>query len=172
MATNEAQASTDGNVKKIGELIGDIDFAMLTTVDERGEMQSRPMQTQRAEFNGDLYFFTYDNSAKARHIQANPRVNLGYSRPDKQSYVSLAGRAELVRDRAKMEQAWQPALKAWFPDGLDTPGIFLLKVAPTGAEYWDAPTSPVAHAIGFVKSQILGRPEIAGDNETLRLPQS
>jgi len=172
MSNNEAQGSQDGNVKKIGQLIGDIDFAMLTTVDERGEMQSRPMQTQRVEFDGDVYFFTYDNSAKARHIRANPRVNLGYSRPDKQTYLSLVGQAELLHDRAKMEQSWQPALKAWFPDGLDTPGIALLKVTPTGAEYWDAPTSPVAHAISFVKGQILGRPEMPGDNETLQLPKS
>jgi general stress protein 26 len=33
---------------------------------------------------------------------------------------------------------------AWFPDGLDTPGLTLIKVEADTAEYWEGPTSTVA----------------------------
>ena len=158
-----------GNIKKIGEFIMDIDFTMLTTIDETGNLQSRPMSTQKIEFDGDVYFFTYEDSNKVRHIKSNPRANLAYSAPDQQTYVSLKGTAETSRDRRKMEELWSPPLKAWFPDGLETPGITLIKVAVETAEYWDSHSSVVAHAIGLVKSTVTGKPENVGDNLTLDL---
>lgn len=158
-----------GNIKKIGEFIMDIDFTMMTTIDETGNLQSRPMSTQKTEFDGDVYFFTYEDTNKVRHIAANPRINLAYSAPDQQTYVSLKGAAQTSRDRQKMEELWSPELRAWFPDGLDTPGIILIKVAVETAEYWDSRSSVVAHAIGLVKSTITGKAQNVGDNVTLDL---
>ena len=156
MAENEAQSSMDGNIKKIGDLIKDIDFAMLTTTDENGKLQSRPMQTQKVEFNGDIYFFTYDNSRKAQQVARHPQVNLAYAAPNKQDYISIAGVAEISHDKEKMKELWQPQLKAWFPQELDTPNIVLLKISVESAEFWDAPSSTIAHAIGLVKSTLTG----------------
>ena len=50
-----------------------------------------------------------------------------------------------------------------------SPHITLLKVITESAEYWDAPSSPVAHAIGLVKSTLTGQPASVGDNETLQV---
>jgi general stress protein 26 len=33
-----------------------------------------------------------------------------------------------MKDRAEMERRWSVIYKAWFPEGLDTKGIALLKV--------------------------------------------
>lgn len=74
MAEQEAAHSQDGNAAKIGDFIKDIDFTMMTTVDEAGELQSRPMSTQKAEFDGNVYFFTFEDSNKIRHIARNPKV--------------------------------------------------------------------------------------------------
>lgn len=169
MAEQNQVDDRHGNIKKIGEYIMDIDFTMMTTIDETGNLQSRPMSTQKIEFDGDVYFFTYEDSNKARHIKSNPRTNLAYSAPDQQTYVSLKGTAETSRDRQKMEELWQPPLKAWFPDGLETPGITLIKVSVETAEYWDSHSSVVAHAIGLVKSTVTGKPANVGDNVTLDL---
>jgi general stress protein 26 len=169
MAEPEAERSRDGNTAKIGEFIKDIDFTMMTTVDEAGELQSRPMSTQKAEFDGDVYFFTFDDSSKIKHIKANPRVNLAYSQPEKMNFVSLKGDAEISKDRAKMEELWSPELKAWFPEGLNTPGITLIKVSVKSAEYWDSPSSFVAHIVGLVKSTLTGKSPQAGDDVTVEL---
>lgn len=169
MAEQNTTESRDGNLKKIGEFIHEIDFTMMTTVDEEGNLQSRPMSTQKAEFDGDVYFFTYDDSNKAKHIKKEPRVNLAYSAPDRHTYVSLKGKAELSDDRQKMEELWSPELNAWFPDGLQTSGIVLIKVGVETAEYWDSHSSFVSHAIGLVKSAVTGKPANVGDNLTVNL---
>lgn len=158
-----------GNIQKIGKFIMDIDFTMMTTVDENGDLQSRPMSTQKTEFDGDVYFFTFEDTNKVRHIRSNPRVNLAYTAPDQQTYVSLKGQAEISQDRAKMEELWQPQLNAWFPDGLETPGITLIKVGVETAEYWDSHSSIVSHAIGLVKSAVTGKSADLGDNLTLEI---
>ncbi|WP_231510307.1 pyridoxamine 5'-phosphate oxidase family protein [Fischerella sp. PCC 9605] len=75
---------------------------------------------------------------RAVEINRNHHVNVSYAAPDKQRYVSLCGTAELVRDRQKLEELWQPQLKAWFPKGIDEPDIALLKVSVEKAEYWDS----------------------------------
>ena len=64
-------AGTDergGRIKKLAEMIRDIDFAMLTTVAEDGSLHSRPMSTQRAGFDGDLWFFTRASAPKVGEI--------------------------------------------------------------------------------------------------------
>lgn len=50
-------AERNEHIKKLGELITDIKFAMLTTVEQDGSLRSRPMATQQVEFDGDLWFF-------------------------------------------------------------------------------------------------------------------
>lgn len=159
----------DENVKTVADLIAGIDFAMFTTLDESGDLHSRPMYTQQTGFDGTVWFFTDGRSDKAGDIRRDARVNLGYARPDKQTYLSLAGRAEVVADQAKMAELWNPALEAWFPQGLDTPGIALIKVDPTTAHYWDSPANPVAHVIGFVKAKATGHPHPVGEDEVLDL---
>lgn len=159
----------DDEIKKIAEFIRDIDFTMMTTIDEEGELQSRPMSTQKTAFDGVVYFFTFEDTDKIKHIRKNPRVNLAYSAPDRQIYLSLKGRGEESKDRRKMEELWSPELKAWFPDGLETPGITLLKVRVEAAEYWDASSSMIAHAIGFAKAIITGESYEMAENKTIEI---
>ena len=161
-----AQTNDEGDVKKLARLIKGIDFGMLTTYDADGRLYSRPMSHNGdVEFDGDVWFFTYANSHKVHEIETRPQVNVSFSSPKDQTYVSLSGRAELVRDKAKIKELWTPALKAWFPDGVDTPEIALLKINVEKAEYWDSPSSPVAHALGLVKTLVTGSPGNVGDNK-------
>ena len=65
-------------IKTLGALIKDIKFAMLTTVEDDGSLRSRPMATQQAEFDGDLWFFTGASSAKVGEVQRDRQVNVSY----------------------------------------------------------------------------------------------
>lgn len=146
------------NIKKLHDLIKDIRFAMLTTVEEDGTLRSRPMATQEFEFDGDLWFFTSADAPKVKEAQHDRHVNVSYSDPHNQKYVSVSGKAELVSDRAKIEELWNPLFKAWFPDGLDDPNLALLKVNVDKAEYWDSPSSKVVRLLGFAKALATGKP--------------
>src|SRR5215207_3847687 len=162
----------DEQIKKLAEMIKDIDFAMLTTVAADGTLHSRPMSTQRVEFDGDLWFFTRASAPKVGEIEGEHQVNVAYAKPEDQRYISVSGRASVVRDRAKIEELWSPVLKAWFPEGPEDPDLALLKVSAERAEYWDSPASAVAHAISFVKALVTGTPANPGENEKIELKKS
>lgn len=156
-------------IAKLRELIKGIKIAMLTTVEADGTLRSRPMGTQQTEFDGDLWFFTGKNSGKVAEIQHDQHVNVSYAAPDDNRYVSVSGRAELIDDKTKEKELWNPFIKAWFPKGLDDPDLLLLKVRVEAAEYWDAPSSTMVNLVGFAKAVLTGnRPDI-GENEKLSL---
>jgi general stress protein 26 len=141
------------SIAKLNELIKDIEIAMLTTYEKDGSLHSRPMATQKVEFDGLLWFFTRASSHKVQEIERDHHVNVAYSAPDKQRYVSVSGMARLVKDRPKMEELWNTVYKAWFHDGLDDADLALLKVSVEHAEYWDSPSSFTAQVIKFAKAR-------------------
>lgn len=142
---------------QLQELIKDIRIAMFTTEDAYGGLHSRPMATQQAEFDGDLWFFTGANSGKSAEIRDHAKVNVCYAAPDDNKYVSVSGTAQLVKDAAKAKELWNPILKAWFPKGLDDPNLALIKVTVTSAEYWDTPNSSMVQIAGFLKAMATGK---------------
>ncbi len=169
MTASTAPKDQDQQLQKLRELVKKIDYCMLTTLDDDGSLRSRPMSSNgEIEANGGLWFFTYGDSHKVVEAEHH-QVNVSFSAPDRQSYVSLSGQAELVRDRSKMQELWKPELKAWFPKELDEPDIALLKVNVEKAEYWDAPAGWVAKTIGFVKAVTTGEKAKSGENVKLTL---
>ncbi len=163
MANNQEES-----IEKIRELTEGIDFCMLTTIDN-GHLRSRPMSTQQFEFDGELWFFTSDDTHKVEEIEKDNRVNAAYSNPDDNLYLSLSGRAEVVKDRAKIEELWSPILKAWFPEGMDDPRLCLLKIAVDQAEYWDAPSSKIVQLFGMVKAIATGQEADYGENKKISI---
>ena len=144
--------------------------AMFTTMTADGQHVSRPMAVQETEFDGNLWFFAYDDSAKARQIQAHPKVNVSLSNDKKSEWTSIAGTAEIVHDRAKAEELWAKPLETWFPDGLETQGLALIKVHADSAEYWDAPTSKVKQLLGMRRAIKNDDPdEFPAENRTVEL---
>ena len=55
---------------------------------------------------------------------------------DDKLYVTVTGKAELIRDKAEFEKHWVPELEQWFAQGTDTPGMVLLCVKARQAKYW------------------------------------
>ena len=159
-----------GNIKKVGDLIEDARICMMTTHRADGTMVSRPMRwLLRDEFDGDLWFFTYERSRKVEDVGQDPHVNLGFLANDDKIAVSIRGRGETSHDRALIEELWQPELKAWFPDGKDSEGLVLLRVEAHGAEYWDGTQNPIEVAFELAKGIIGDKPADTGDNEKLTI---
>ena len=160
----EAETKTrEEAVAKIAKMIQPVRIAMLTTVDEHGDLHSRPMAHVETEFDGDVWFFTAKSSPKVHDIDSKPAVNVVFADPKSQNYVSLAGHADLVMDRVTLEKYWTKAFEAWFPKGLDDPDLSLLKITVDSAQYWDSPSSTVAHIAGFIRSKVTGHGGNVGD---------
>jgi len=160
----------NSDFEKLKDMIKDIDLCMLTTVDETGNLHSRPMSLNSdVDTNGNLWFFTSSNSHKASEIEQRSKVNVSFVDSRDQRYVSISGNAELVNDRQKIKELWKPILKAWFPDGPDQADVALLKVSVEKAEYWDSPSSTVAQAISFVTAIFTGKQAELGENKKIKL---
>jgi general stress protein 26 len=165
MSTPQRRAD---DLQKLRELVKEIDFCMLTTVDEKGDLHSRPMSSNGdIDHNGDIWFFTNASSHKVSEIQKLPKVNVSFADPANQHYISISGNAQLVRDQNKIEELWRPEFKMWFPEGKDDPDIALLRVSLEKAEYWDSPSSTVGFMLSFVSSLVTGKEADHGENKKL-----
>jgi general stress protein 26 len=154
--------------KKIWDLIKTAKFAMLVT-DDDGHLRGRPMAASQEQFDGTLWFFTRASSHKVTEVRADSRVCVTYAASGSQDYVSMSGRARLVRDPAQIEKRWSEILKAWFPDGRNDPDVALLAVEVEQAEYWDSPNSTAVQAFGYVKAALTGQTPDVGENRKVRI---
>jgi general stress protein 26 len=133
----------DLKLADIAEKMRDIDFAVLSTRTEGGAIAGRPMSNNReVEFDGDSWFFATEDTSMVDEIAADAAVGLTLQgkagmlglRP---FFLAIDGKAELVRDRSLFEEHWTKDLERWWPDGLDTPGLLLIKVHADRVHYWD-----------------------------------
>lgn len=149
-------------IERLVELTQDSRFCMLTTVDSGGTLVSRPMARQEVDLAAELWFIATRDSRKVSQIQADPTVSVTVSTDT--SWVSLAGRAEVVDDLEKLRELWSTFAEAWIPDGPEDPNAILIRVDVESAEYWDNPGGRVATVISLVKSKITGEPYDGGDH--------
>lgn len=156
-------------IEKLRDLIRDAKFCMFGTVDSEGNLRSRPMAVQQTEFDGDLWFFTGKSTDKTIEIRNQDRVNLSFANLKDNAYVSISGTAELVDDRAKARELWNPFYRTWFPRGLDDPDLTLIRVNMDRAEYWDSPNSAVVHLYGVVKAMVTGERPSPGDHQKIEM---
>lgn len=133
-------------------------FTMLTAHAPEGRLDSRPMTIQSLEDPGTLWFFAADGSAVAEQVDASPDVNVAVANPDDDLYVSIVGRAAIVRDRAKAAALWNAAAKAWFPGGIDDPRLVLIRVDVSHADYWNTEESKMVQFFKMAQAAITGHP--------------
>lgn len=144
------------DLKKIKDLIEDIDINIFTTTDKEGKLRGRPMSTASVDEDGTLWFFTNEYSGKVEEISKNNEVYLTYASKGSSAYLTVLGKASLVDERSKIEELWEPTMKIWFPEGLDDPKILLLKVSPTEAEYWESADNKLQMIWGMAKALATG----------------
>jgi general stress protein 26 len=133
----------DLKLEVISEKMRDIDFAILSTRTSNGSIAGRPMSNNRqVDYDGDNFFFTCEDTGTVKDITANPEVGLSYQSKSgmlgmKPFFLTLEGKAELTRDKAEFAEHWTKDLEAWFKDGIDTPGLVMVKVRAERLHYWD-----------------------------------
>lgn len=163
----EAALKREEAIKKITDLINDVHVCMFTTIDEHGHVISRPMATIEVDKEGNAWFFTNEYSGKVTQISENNELNLVYAHPGKGIYLNIFGIGSLVIDKEKMKQLWSPAVKAWFPEGLDDPRLCLLKVDTKQAWYWDNSSSKMVIFFNMLTSIIRGKQYDEGESGSL-----
>ncbi|TJY72545.1 general stress protein [Arthrobacter sp. CAU 1506] len=161
-------ANDDEGRKEVAKILKDADIGVLTTVNASGQLFSRPLALQKAEFDGDLWFVTQDPSPKADEIRGNPHVNVSVSGSD--GYLSISGTAQIVRDQAKIDDLWGPTMEPWFEHGKDDPKVTLIHVESHTAEYWRPDSPKVVTLFKLAKGMVTGKKaDDVGKNDVVDL---
>ena len=120
----------------ISKMMRKLDICMMTTTAPDGAITSRPMSNNGdVEYDGNSYFFTYEQSELISELKENDKVNLGFIGKD-ELYISVTGRAQLITEKAVLKEHWLDELDQWFEDGIDTPGIILIHVKAERVRFW------------------------------------
>ncbi|WP_158412530.1 pyridoxamine 5'-phosphate oxidase family protein [Ilumatobacter nonamiensis] len=148
-ATNDAQDITIDDLRD--RLSGDR-TAMLTTIDERGTLSSRPLTVQTYNDHGDVFFLVGrdDQWVGADGEAANASIV-----DEGVTWVSIAGRLRLSDDPKLLDELWDDASAEYFPDGKDD--AIVAFVQSDRWEYWTAPTAAV-QVFEFLKAKFSDEP--------------
>jgi len=151
---------------KLSDALSGMDIAMLTTRAANGSLVSRPLQMLEAASDA-LWFFTAASSGKAGELARDSVVNLAFADPQRKTYVSVSGRAEVLVDREKARELWNIAQSLFFPGGAADPELVLLKVIPDSAHCWDGRESILGTVIKFGKAMIAGEAQDLGRHASI-----
>jgi len=130
-------------LEDLAKKIRDIDFVMLQTKTDGGQIAGRPMSNnQDVEYDGDSYFFLMQESRTFTDIQVDANVNLAIQGSKSLLgapgiFISVEGEAELIIDKTQFAAHWTSDLDDWYEEGIDTPGLALVKVHASRIHYWD-----------------------------------
>lgn len=156
---------------KLRALINDVNVAMLNSLRANGEFYSRPMNTIELDDDGNLYFFSDEHTPDEHDIAVNNNVSVTYTNPESNTYIALSGRLFLAHDKAKIDELWIPAMKAWFPEGKNDPKLTLIRVEVLKAEYWDSAESDMVVLFNLIKAIVRGKKYDQGDHEKIDFKQ-
>lgn len=130
------------------------DIVMLTTALADGALLSHPMTIQEVTDDADVWFFLGLQGGQAEALRQGPHVNISVAEAG--SWLSVAGRAEFVQDRSKLEELWNDAAATFFPAGLEDPNLGLLRVETDSAQFWGLPGGKVSAVATILKTKVVG----------------
>jgi len=148
-------------LQKFQGLLSRFDTGMLITQAGNNMLHGRPMAVAQVDEQCDVWFVTDIDSPKMHEIRANDQVIVSFQNK-RDEFVTLTGRAELLRDPQKIDEVWQEGFKAWFPGGKADPNLGLIHVRAIQGEYWDnAGANKVSYLLESLRAYMQGdRPQI------------
>lgn len=136
--------SKQENMDKVQAIIKDVKFAMMSTVNKKGDLHAWPMTTNESSLAAkEIWFIGDKTSDVVKDLQDNKAVGLSYATQDAKNYVSISGNAELIDDKEKIKELWSAMDSAFFEEGKDDPDVQLIKVVPHGVECWISGSSTI-----------------------------
>jgi general stress protein 26 len=154
---------------RIWDIIEEARVGMLTTR-FAGGLRARPLEPRPDRSAGLIWFVTDVRGMKDDEIDAAPEVCLTIIDPEQKAYLSISGRATVLRDRGRAAEIWKRTDDVWWPAGADDPNVRVLRLEPQTAELWDGPASSTVAAFEFAKARVTGEKPNLGENRKVTVP--
>jgi general stress protein 26 len=164
------KAAENKDTAQLVEMMKGVKTCMMMTGDKKGgSLSGRPMGLTKVEADGSMWFFTKSMSLKVEELEDNKEVAIAILNEDSNNYLMINGEAGLVYEKEKMKELWSPVMKAWFPDGVDEPGLVLIKVTPVEVKYWDSSSSKMVILFNMLKAIVTGKVYDEGEHGSINL---
>lgn len=152
---------------RLWEMIKDIRFGMLTHRHPGGGLHAHPLTTLNKGLGEKavLYFFVSRSTELGQRLRGDGSVNVSYSDPHKDIYVSVSGTATVSEDMDAKQRLFNPMSKAWFPGGPGDPDLELVEVHIAHAEYWDVKDSKVTQLFKMGAAAVGGHRPTLGEHK-------
>ncbi|GAB3234164.1 pyridoxamine 5'-phosphate oxidase family protein [Algoriphagus aestuariicola] len=145
-------------VEKIRSLIDKAGSCFFVTqANFNASHRSRPMAVQKTDEAGHVWFLSAKDSVKNMELAQDKTVTLYFQGSSYSDFLELNGHAIVSADRAKIEELWDPTVKAWFTEGIDDPRISVIEFIPDTGYYWDNKHGNAVAGIKVLISAISGK---------------
>ena len=149
--------SRQDSIERVWEIIEKVGVCMLTTR-FAGGLRARPLEARPDRAASLIWFVTDLHSRKDDEIEAAQDVGLVFIDAKEKAYLSLTGRADVLRDPAKATEIWKKTDDAWW-DGPHDPNVRVLRVVRGLGHGLDEAAQRAALRIRFKPAQSSdGRP--------------
>src|SRR5262245_66630696 len=118
-----------GSIERVWDIVEKAGVGMLTTR-FGGGLRSRPLEPRLDREAGMNRFVTDVRGSKDDEIAAAPDACLIVIEPKEKAYLSITGRASVIRDRALAARIWKKTDDVWWPGGPDDPNVRVLEFHP------------------------------------------
>ncbi|MCK0197523.1 pyridoxamine 5'-phosphate oxidase family protein [Ancylobacter sp. 6x-1] len=160
---NEAEA-----VDHVWEMMEDLRVCMLVTR-QGASLRGRPMHGFPSREEGCVWFLTDRRGHVDDELDRDPQGALIFAKASSNDFLSVSGEFEVLDDRAKIDELWNDAARAWWPDGKGDPNIRVLRFLPEGAEYWDGTASSILITLKMAAARLTGKRADLGENRKVSL---
>lgn len=149
-------ASQDA-VKKLQAMAKEVRVCMFCTYDIDNRLQTAPMSANKVDEEGNIWFISDKNSKRNEDLASNATTDLIFGDPAHENYIAVHGSGEVLYDKERIKELWNPIVKTWFQGGVDDPNISVIKVTPDDAYYWDTKHGKMVSFLKIVAGAITGK---------------
>ena len=132
-----------------------------------GDARHVPMSPYARQAEGAIWFITAQGTDLVRAAESGAKGASLIVTGESNIHARIEGDAAVVRDRAKLEELWNPVASSWF-DGMDDPDIRLIRMTPASAEVWLS-SGGLGFAFELEKSKVTGKQPDMGEHFSLAL---
>ena len=147
-------------IAELKDRLDDIRVAMVSTVDERGTISSRPMTIQEITDDVDLWFLVSDGADWLGPANGGP-VNASIT--NSRTWVSFAGRAEVSTSPIRIAELMDEMSETFLGDDAQP---VVLRLATDRIEWWAAPNK-AAQVFQIAKAKITNQTPDMGASGTI-----
>jgi general stress protein 26 len=149
--------------ERVWKIIEHIHICMFVTHGRDG-LRARPLDARVDREGGLVYFLTDVRGTKDNEVVKDEHVCMTFLDPKDKAYLSIAGKATVIKDAGLAKTYWRKGDEVWWPQLECDPNLLVMRVTPEFAELWDGPASSKVASLEFALARATGTKPNLGEN--------